>query len=104
MEVDHDAAESFRKNHKSATVFEMNANDLLKQATSRCSDIDGQRAPTPGEVDLIVGGPPCQGFSQLNRFKLSKNSQFKVSFLKLAGLVRIFVIFLYFFIRFRCIE
>lgn len=24
--------------------------------------------PLPGEVDFIVGGPPCQGYSGMNRF------------------------------------
>lgn len=25
--------------------------------------------PLPGEVDLIIGGPPCQAFSGMNRYK-----------------------------------
>lgn len=24
--------------------------------------------PLPGEVDFIMGGPPCQGYSGMNRF------------------------------------
>ena len=24
--------------------------------------------PLPGQVDMIVGGPPCQGYSGMNRF------------------------------------
>ena len=24
--------------------------------------------PAPGQVDFIVGGPPCQGYSGMNRF------------------------------------
>ena len=27
--------------------------------------------PQPGEVDMIVGGPPCQPFSGMNRNKVS---------------------------------
>ncbi len=28
-----------------------------------------QQLPVPGEVEIITGGPPCQGFSNLNRWK-----------------------------------
>lgn len=27
--------------------------------------------PRPGDVDLIMGGPPCQSFSGMNHFKVS---------------------------------
>ncbi|KAL9655620.1 hypothetical protein ABK040_002283 [Willaertia magna] len=32
--------------------------------------------PRPGEIDLVCGGPPCQGFSGLNRFKERSSSEF----------------------------
>lgn len=38
----------------------------------------GQALPQKGEVDLICGGPPCQGFSGMNRFNSRQYSQFKV--------------------------
>lgn len=41
----------------------------------------GQRLPRKGEVELLCGGPPCQGFSLLNRFRNSQNSRLKVSFM-----------------------
>lgn len=28
----------------------------------------GKRIPLRGEIDLLVGGPPCQGFSGMNRY------------------------------------
>ena len=39
----------------------------------------GQRLPRKGEVDLLCGGPPCQGFSGMNRFNSREYSQFKNS-------------------------
>lgn len=38
----------------------------------------GQRLPRKGEVELLCGGPPCQGFSGMNRFNSREYSQFKV--------------------------
>lgn len=38
----------------------------------------GQRLPKKGEVELLCGGPPCQGFSGMNRFNSREYSQFKV--------------------------
>lgn len=38
----------------------------------------GQRLPAKGEVELLCGGPPCQGFSGMNRFNSREYSQFKV--------------------------
>lgn len=36
-----------------------------------CGDIVGWEPKwNPGEVDVVVGGPPCQGFSGLNRHKV----------------------------------
>ncbi|WP_240949297.1 DNA cytosine methyltransferase [Cellulosimicrobium aquatile] len=36
-----------------------------------CDDITGWEPPwAPGQVDVVVGGPPCQGFSGLNRRKV----------------------------------
>ena len=29
----------------------------------------------PGDVELVCGGPPCQGFSALNRFSDRASSQ-----------------------------
>ena len=45
----------------------------------------GQRLPMKGEVDLLCGGPPCQGFSGMNRFNSREYSRFKVSRFTIAG-------------------
>lgn len=39
----------------------------------------GQILPQKGDVDLLCGGPPCQGFSGMNRFNSRQYSLFKVS-------------------------
>ena len=40
---------------------------------------DGKALPQKGEVDLMCGGPPCQGFSMMNNFSYSEYSKFKNS-------------------------
>ena len=39
----------------------------------------GQKLPQKGEVELLCGGPPCQGFSGMNRFNSREYSMFKVN-------------------------
>lgn len=38
----------------------------------------GQLLPRKGEVELLCGGPPCQGYSGMNRFNSRQYSIFKV--------------------------
>ena len=38
----------------------------------------GQKLPIKGDIELMCGGPPCQGFSGMNRFNSREYSQFKV--------------------------
>ncbi|ARU51403.1 hypothetical protein CBR64_07795 [Cellulosimicrobium cellulans] len=49
-----------------------------------CSDIREWTPPWgPGEVDVVVGGPPCQGFSGLNREKVrAERNQLWQEFIK----------------------
>lgn len=51
VELDADAAATYRLNHPSAHVLRLDARSL---------------PPLP-TADLVVGGPPCQGFSALGR-------------------------------------
>ncbi|XP_077533505.1 DNA (cytosine-5)-methyltransferase PliMCI-like isoform X5 [Haemaphysalis longicornis] len=39
----------------------------------------GQALPQKGDVELLCGGPPCQGFSGLNHFQSSEPSMAKGS-------------------------
>lgn len=48
--------------------------------------------PLPGQVDMIVGGPPCQGYSGMNRFNkrnwsMVQNSMVRHCFLLAAAFV-----------------
>lgn len=56
VDIDKAATETFAKNFSSAKVI----NDDIKK-------IDVKNAGF-GNADIIVGGPPCQGFSSLNRY------------------------------------
>lgn len=40
---------------------------------------NGQKLPQKGDVELLCGGPPCQGFSGMNRFNFRQYSLFKNS-------------------------
>ena len=89
VEFDTAAAEAFRKNHPEAEVYSYNCNSLLLRCMEKAelseflSDSVDERAvgescaiskeqvaklPLPGEVDFLCGGPPCQGYSGMNRF------------------------------------
>jgi DNA (cytosine-5)-methyltransferase 1 len=52
------------------------ANDILSSIVQGRRKWKNQELPQPGEIDMICGGPPCQGFSGLNRFKDRKAASF----------------------------
>jgi DNA (cytosine-5)-methyltransferase 1 len=63
-ELDENASESFKQNFPKAKVFQENITQFLKKVEASEKDY-----PKKGEVDLISGGPPCQGFCQINRHR-----------------------------------
>jgi DNA (cytosine-5)-methyltransferase 1 len=63
-ELDGHAAETYRQSHSGCNVFEEDVNVLYRRMRDGDKDL-----PQPGEVDLVVGGPPCQGFSGYNRHR-----------------------------------
>ncbi|XP_065647414.1 DNA (cytosine-5)-methyltransferase PliMCI isoform X3 [Hydra vulgaris] len=80
IEFEPSAAQAYRLNNPSAIVFNQDCNNVLKQIMEGKEKDDlGQRLPRRGEVDLLCGGPPCQGFSGMNRFNQREYSMFKNS-------------------------
>ncbi|XP_025419403.1 DNA (cytosine-5)-methyltransferase 1-like [Sipha flava] len=78
IESDDKAAAAFKLNNPDSTVFNDDCNLLLKLAMSGKKKNDkNQMIPQKGEVDFICGGPPCQGFSGMNRFSSGQYSFFK---------------------------
>jgi DNA (cytosine-5)-methyltransferase 1 len=67
-EIDSNAAATFRSAHPECRVFDEDIVDLRKRLLDGPPDL-----PKPGEVDVVSGGPPCQGFSGYNRFRRSSD-------------------------------
>lgn len=68
VEVDSIAAETFRFNHKEAVVIERD----IQYVSS--SEIIKQSGIEDGQLDLLAGCPPCQGFSSLT-FKYKRDDK-----------------------------
>jgi len=80
IECDDKAAAAFKLNNPKSIVFVEDCNHLLKLAMSgNITNSKNQKIPQKGEVDFICGGPPCQGFSGMNRFNSGQYSLFKNS-------------------------
>ncbi|CAD7705413.1 unnamed protein product [Ostreobium quekettii] len=111
IEYEEPAAEAFKLNHPQAAVFCNNSSTILMRAMTKCG-LQGNcvgseevakdaanlpesvvaQLPAPGEVDFIAGGPPCQGYSGMNRFNkgdwsVTQNSMV-MCFLSFADLYR----------------
>ncbi|KAJ3669874.1 hypothetical protein LUZ60_010198 [Juncus effusus] len=90
IEYEQPAGEAFLENHPEASVFIDNCNVILRAIMEKCGDAEDcistteanelaskydeekiTKLPVPGQVDFINGGPPCQGFSGMNRFNQS---------------------------------
>ncbi|XVE83441.1 hypothetical protein DITRI_Ditri16bG0089000 [Diplodiscus trichospermus] len=90
IEYEEPAGDAFKLNHPESLVFIKNCNVILRAIMEKCGDADDcistseaaelaasldqeeiNNLPLPGQVDFINGGPPCQGFSGMNRFNQS---------------------------------
>jgi len=70
------SADAFKKNNPDCTVINEDCNGLLEKAQKGDYSTG---MPRQGQVDIMVGGPPCQGFSLLNIYKEKEYSKFKNS-------------------------
>ncbi|KAH9507553.1 DNA (cytosine-5)-methyltransferase 1 [Bulinus truncatus] len=80
IEKEQPAAQAFRLNNPGCIVFTDDCNLLLQRVMQgeKTNEL-GQKLPQKGDVELLCGGPPCQGFSGMNRFNTREYSKFKNS-------------------------
>ena len=79
------AVETFRRNHAGAVALGADIREV------RLGSVSSQIGLTRGEVDVIVGGPPCQGFSSIRPFRSAKEDDPRNSlFEEFAGHVNFF--------------
>ncbi|KAG0171382.1 DNA methyltransferase Dim-2 [Apophysomyces sp. BC1015] len=74
VDVDYHALLTYRYNHNQDnkhTCYNTSVNTLLEESLNGKGREDW---PEPGEVDLILAGNPCQGFSRMNSFYNEENS------------------------------
>ncbi|XP_059471899.1 DNA (cytosine-5)-methyltransferase 1-like isoform X2 [Neocloeon triangulifer] len=80
VEVDFDAAQAYSKNFEDATVFNEDANQMLaNMMEGKIKNSDDDIYPKRGQVQMIVGNPPCQGFSKLNQLSKCQAALFQSS-------------------------
>ena len=84
IEFDESAAKAFKQNNPNTLVFNEDCNILLKEIIEaekegREAIYKNEKLLKKGEVELLCGGPPCQGFSVMNRFNQGEYSMFKNS-------------------------
>lgn len=66
VEIDPLAAESYRANHKTVKVWESDIRDLST------SEVKSHLKLQVGDLDLLAGCPPCQGFSSMRTLNGSR--------------------------------
>jgi DNA (cytosine-5)-methyltransferase 1 len=62
VEADRDACRTHSANFPEVPLFK---GDIKRFLVDECPDVPGRQQLAAAKVDLIYGGPPCQGFSQI---------------------------------------
>ena len=76
IEIDEPAARAYQLNHPNCRVMNEDCREVLRALMTRQDRSPGGVVlPRRGEVELLVGGPPCQGFTKLNMFTAGDKSQ-----------------------------
>lgn len=69
VDFDKEASECYRRNFKNAHVINGDITELFSdQVGAPFTEKELELQQKVGRVDLLVGGPPCQGHSDLNRY------------------------------------
>jgi len=76
VDCDPDAAATMVGNRPGCCVWQEDAKEVLRVAREG-GELRGLYLPRRGEVEVLCAGPPCQGFSGLNRFKDGEKAQRK---------------------------
>ena len=80
IEFVKEAASAFKVNHPNCEVMLEDCNVILEKVLSgKTLHRKKIKMPMRGEVEMLCGGPPCQGFSMMNRFNEREYSTFKNS-------------------------
>ena len=70
------AATTYRAVHPDVPLVSIRSEDVLSEMLAKDSKL-----PRSGEIDIVIGGPPCQGFSGWNRYRHAfdpRNSQVEI--------------------------
>ena len=92
-EYEKAATDSFKANNPKTKVFHVDCNQMLKEMKEAAIDeTKYSKYPRKGDVEFLCGGPPCQGYSGMNRhtkgmYSINKNRMF-VNFLSFADFLR----------------
>lgn len=79
-EYDAHAAEAFRTNYPDINMINRKIQDLTEQ------EIDGMIGDE--EVDLIIGGPPCQSFSTVGRRRFDDKARLYTEYIRMLKIIK----------------
>lgn len=65
IDILRDSLSTFRANHEGAQVLKQDIR------TVSCAEVQELTGVKPGQLGVLVGGPPCQGFSSIRPFRSS---------------------------------